>query len=90
MLSLKEYIEKYLTNKAPEGCDLKVGDLVYVKGIRRKFKFIIVGFNYTDSYSVKYKKYAHVASVDDNNIIKEWAHSFWLPVDHKGLKKIKL
>jgi len=37
-----------------------------------------------------YKKYAYVASVDDNNIINEWNHPFWLPVDHKGLKKIKL
>ena len=69
---------KTLSKVAPEGSELKVGDLVeWINDYGTKFQHIILGFDYEGSYNKKYNKFVIVDK-----------DSYWFPLDHKKIKKI--
>lgn len=73
----QEYI-KTLSKEAPEGCDLKVGDLVeWVNDYGVIWQHKILGFDYEDSFNKTYNKFVIVDK-----------DSYWFPLDHTKLKKI--
>ena len=74
----KENYIKTLSKISPEGCDLKVGDLVeWVNDNGVVWKQKILGFDY-DDFNKKYKKYVILDK-----------ESYWFPLDHTKLKLIK-
>lgn len=67
-----------LVANAPEGCTLKVGDVVkWINDYGVEFTHKILGFNYDGWYQKEYKKYVHLDS-----------ESWWFPHDHNTLTKI--
>ena len=72
------WIKENLTNVAPKGCDLKVGNLVgWVNDFGVAWQHRILGFNYTRHHNKEYNRFVHL----DNG-------SYWFAQDHKKLKLI--
>lgn len=68
-----------LSNKAPDGCSLRVGDKVrWENDYGVTWENTITGFNYTGWYNKEYKKYVHLDT-----------ESFWFPHDHNQLTLIE-
>jgi hypothetical protein len=77
MRDIKNFIKDELTNKAPDGCDLRIGDLVeWVNGNGVVWQNKIIGFNYSNEYNKRFQTFVHLDT-----------DSFWFPHDHRKLKK---
>ena len=77
MRDKKNFIKNELTNKPPQGSNLKVGDLVRWENCNSViWEHRILGFNYTNEYNKKYNCFVHLNT-----------DSYWMPHNHKELTK---
>lgn len=73
----EEFIEE-LISTPPNGCNLKVGDLVeWVNDYGVKWEHKVLGFKYEGWYHEKYNCFVHLDK-----------DAFWFPLNHKNLKKL--
>lgn len=69
-----------LVPNAPDGCTLKIGDVVEWKNdYGLEFTNKIIGFNYDGWYQKEYKKFVHLDT-----------DAWWFPHDHNSLTKIAI